>query len=599
MNRILFFLFCLFFGAKSFSQIPVNYYSTAAGISGTPLRQALHDIIDNHSTQSYSSLWNHVGITDRKPNGKVWDIYSDIPGGTPPYEYTFFSNQCGNISVEGSCYNREHSWPQSWFNSSPPMQSDLFHIYPTDGKVNGLRGNFPFGEVTTPTNITLNGSKLGPCTFPGYASTVFEPINEYKGDLARSYFYMVTRYFNEDAGWQTTAATTGANLKPWQLDQLKKWALNDPVSAKEINRNNAIYGIQNNRNPFIDSPQFICRIFPGNYCTAGQTSLATTTGGIQNICLGNEINIPFTLSGQVQSGNIFTVELSNSSGSFSNPIIIGTLNSTFANSVNSKIPLNVSAGTGYRIRVNASNPLVIGADNGVNLTILPSMSVSLGADLRICAGDSVLLTAFGANTYAWNNTAQTASIKVAPSQTTAYIVFGTALSGCTDFDTIIVTVDPAPNSPIITLNGSILTSNNPDFQTWYLNNVEIQGENGSTLNLFQSGNYYSKVLGANNCYSQKSNVINYIVSGIGNLDVNQFKIFPNPSDDIFYIENDEKFSLQEISIINMLGQIVYTLNLENTRENKITIDISNQDAGVYHVLLKTQNGFGIKKLIIQ
>ena len=129
--------------------------------------------------------------------------------------------------------------------------------------------------------------------------------------------------------------------------------------------------------------------------------------------------------------------------------------------------------------------------------------------------------------------------------------------------------------------------------------MEIQGENGSTINLFQSGNYYSKVLGANNCYSQKSNVINYIVSGIGNLDVNQFKIFPNPSDDIFYIENDEKFSLQEISIINMLGQIVYTSNLENTRENKITIDISNQDAGVYHVLLKTQNGFGIKKLIIQ
>jgi hypothetical protein len=159
-----------------FAQIPMGYYSTATGLTGTPLRQALHDIIDNHSAKSYGSLMGYYQTTDIKPNGKVWDMYSDVPNGTPPYSFNF-SQTCGNYSNEGDCFNREHSWPQSWFNSNSPMQSDLFHVYPTDGKVNGLRSNYPYGEVTTPSSTTLNGSKLGPCSFTGYTGTVFEPVS--------------------------------------------------------------------------------------------------------------------------------------------------------------------------------------------------------------------------------------------------------------------------------------------------------------------------------------------------------------------------------------------------------------------------------------
>ncbi len=248
------------------AQIPANYYNTTTGLSGTPLRSALHDIIDNHSSKSYSSLLTYYQTTDKKANGKVWDMYSDNPGGTPPYEFTFSQN-CGNYSTEGDCWNREHSWPQSWFNSSSPMVSDLFHVYPTDGKVNGWRSNYPYGEVSNPTITTLNGGKLGPCSFPGYSGTVFEPIDEYKGDFARTYFYMCTRYYTEDSGWQTNDMITGANLKPWAVDLLKKWHQQDPVSAKEIARNNAVYGIQGNRNPYIDHPEFVCMIWSGvNYC---------------------------------------------------------------------------------------------------------------------------------------------------------------------------------------------------------------------------------------------------------------------------------------------------------------------------------------------
>ena len=133
------------------AQIPNGYYNNASGLTGTPLQQALHNIIDDHTVVSYTSLWTHYQTTDVKPNGKVWDMYSDIPDGTPPYEFIFVSDQCGNYGAEGDCYNREHSWPKSWFNDVAPMNTDIFHVVPSDGYVNGQRGNYPYGEVAIPT----------------------------------------------------------------------------------------------------------------------------------------------------------------------------------------------------------------------------------------------------------------------------------------------------------------------------------------------------------------------------------------------------------------------------------------------------------------
>jgi endonuclease I len=242
----------------SLSQIPTGYYTNAQGLSGQNLLIALHGIIDNHTTVSYSGLWNAFSNTDKKLNGKVWDVYSDIPSGTPPYSFTFSSDQCGSYSVEGDCYNREHTWPQSWFSSLAGPGSDLFHVYPTDGKVNGLRDNYPYGNVGNIVyNQTLNGSKLGISTDLGYNSVVFQPIDEYKGDLARNYFYMSTRYYSEDNSWMTSNATIKSTIKPWELNVLLQWHHDDPVSSKEIDRNNKIYySYQNNRNPFIDNPEW-------------------------------------------------------------------------------------------------------------------------------------------------------------------------------------------------------------------------------------------------------------------------------------------------------------------------------------------------------
>ena len=253
-----YFSWILFVFVTAAAQEPAGYYNSAAGLEGAAMQQALHNIIDGHNAISYSALWNAYEDTDKKPNGKVWDMYSDVPGGTPPYQFTFFSDQCGNYNSEGDCYNREHSFPRSWFGGTvAPMNTDLFQVYPTDGYVNGKRGNYPYGEVGTASWTSLNGCKLGSCITPGYSGVVFEPIDAYKGDFARTYFYMATRYLGEDNNWPGSPMVNGAQPKAWALQMLHTWHLDDPVSDKEVARNNAVYAIQQNRNPYIDHPEFV------------------------------------------------------------------------------------------------------------------------------------------------------------------------------------------------------------------------------------------------------------------------------------------------------------------------------------------------------
>ncbi len=248
-------------GGSLGAEIPNGYYDDASGKTGTELRQALHDIIDNHTSISYSQIWNAFWSTDNKGNGVVWDMYSDGAG----YTYNLGSDECGSYSGEGTCYNREHSWPQSWFNDQTKPRTDLHHIFPTDGYVNAQRSNHPFGEVQNASWTSQNGSKLGSCRTSGYSGTVFEPIDEYKGDFARAYFYMSTRYYGEDSNWGSSSMTNKAEILPWAMTMLLRWSDNDPVSQKEIDRNNAVYGIQGNRNPFIDHPEYAHLIWDENY----------------------------------------------------------------------------------------------------------------------------------------------------------------------------------------------------------------------------------------------------------------------------------------------------------------------------------------------
>lgn len=261
--------------------VPAGYYDGTEGLAGNALRVALHEIIDNHNSISYSAIWNAFEDTDARPDGTVWDMYSDVPDGTPPYVYDFFVDQ-GSGSSEGSGYNREHSWPHSWYGSHSPMYTDLFMVYPTDSYVNNRRGNYPFGEVRNATWTSQNGCKLGSCDYPGYSGMVFEPIDEYKGDFARAYFYMGVRYYNEDGGWSGSPMVNGAQLKPWAEAMLLEWHFADPVSQKEIHRNDAVYAYQHNRNPFIDRPDFVSAMFGVSVSDAPETPLVASILLYQN-----------------------------------------------------------------------------------------------------------------------------------------------------------------------------------------------------------------------------------------------------------------------------------------------------------------------------
>jgi endonuclease I len=252
-----------------------TYYDNINSQSGYSLKTELHNLINDHSGQGYSALWtfyeNHSLDVYFENDGTILDIYSENPTSSESNSFTKVSDQCGNYSGEGDCYNREHSFPKSWFGGKiEPMNSDVHHIYATDGYVNSKRSAFPFGEVATASFTSTNNSKLGSATTAlGYNGTVFEPIDEFKGDLARAYFYMAARYENVISSWQNNSVYGDAILdgssdqvfELWQLEMLKRWHTDDPVSQKEIDRNEAAFGHQGNRNPFVDHPEYVDNIW--------------------------------------------------------------------------------------------------------------------------------------------------------------------------------------------------------------------------------------------------------------------------------------------------------------------------------------------------
>jgi endonuclease I len=238
----------------AFAVIPSGYYDSAAGLSGASLRQELHNIIDGHTEKSYDYLWTAFASTDiRSSLGSdyIWCMYTE-------QEFHHDEDQSAGTNLAGT-YNREHSWPKSWANEAYPHYTDLYHLYPSQGIANSTRNNNPYGEVAdgSATYTSANGSQSGPARSGlGYTGTVFEPIDDYKGDFARTYFYISTRYYGEDGTWNNVEMADGCELKEWALDMLMDWHQLDPVSQKELDRIEDVYAIQGNRNPFIDHPEY-------------------------------------------------------------------------------------------------------------------------------------------------------------------------------------------------------------------------------------------------------------------------------------------------------------------------------------------------------
>ena len=248
------------FGTIS-ADIPAGYYSSIAGKKGANLLSTLHTIIDNHTVIPYSGLEDYYPHIDFRYNAELdcdtlWDIYSTCTFTTD------HANRQQNDFCDG--WNKEHTVCQSWFGGGV-MVSDLHQVLPTDARVNNLRSNWPYGETNVRNDKITKGKKalghLGSSSFSGYTNvgTVYEPDDQYKGDIARIYFYMVARYLNEylNASNGSTMFTFNQNttgLTDYAIALLMKWHRQDPVSQKEINRNDSVYKFQVNRNPFVDYP---------------------------------------------------------------------------------------------------------------------------------------------------------------------------------------------------------------------------------------------------------------------------------------------------------------------------------------------------------
>ena len=250
------------------ADMPRDYYpNSLEGKNGAELKTELHNILKNHTRLPYGSRdYNQIACTwtvfkksDVRPNGKVWDMYSNN-------SYNF-SNGAG--ATKGM--NIEHSVPKSWWGdaydeTATPLTRfkydgsyDLHHLTPSDAAANTAKSNYPLGEVDSP--LFDNGvTKVGTGQANGRATNLFEPADEYKGDFARMYLYFVTCY--QDYSWKSSALSMFAQnsyptLNAYGQSLLLKWHRQDPVSQKEIDRNNAVYSFQGNRNPFIDYPNMV------------------------------------------------------------------------------------------------------------------------------------------------------------------------------------------------------------------------------------------------------------------------------------------------------------------------------------------------------
>jgi len=328
MKHIYFIVLGLLIATSATAQVPTGYYDSATGTGyalKTQLKKIIDDVNDGLSPEyisinlSYAELYDTFELSDIdiyfENNGTLLDMYSEqataVAGpanGTnlpDAYEYMYNSPQQDDGTLgtsEGQRFNREHTIPQSVFNSDTPMRNDAHFVVPSDKYVNGQRGNLPFGVVQNATLTTTNGTKKGNNLNSGYSegytNNVFEPIDEFKGDIARMYFYFVTRYEDSMTSFNAYDMFDGSSNKCFTdtfLTILFTWHTNDPVSQREIDRNNNIDGIgattrQRNRNPYIDNPQYVFDIWQ-NVLSVEEFDVTDTIKMYPNPTKGNTVTI--------------------------------------------------------------------------------------------------------------------------------------------------------------------------------------------------------------------------------------------------------------------------------------------------------------------
>ena len=229
---------------------PNDYYAAAAELDGQALRQALHDTIVNHQVLPYSSTRFdvHDGI----------DVLDELTEQPDAVRLLYSNSIAKKTSWPG--YNREHVWPVSLGAADgTPAHTDLHHIFACDANVNSARGNRPYDECEGDCNTHIEAPDAP------FSARAWEPPDHQKGDVARALFYMDVRYEGDfqnepDLRLVEWGVESGCNCMG-RLSRLRAWHELDPVDDAERQRNDSVYAIQGNRNPFVDHPEWVDSVY--------------------------------------------------------------------------------------------------------------------------------------------------------------------------------------------------------------------------------------------------------------------------------------------------------------------------------------------------
>jgi len=444
MKKIITPLLFLFAGITAWADIPSGYYNNAIGKQNEALMTALEGIVLPHTELSYNYLWSAFDVTDVGSDGYYIDMYSNC-------KYNSEADHTSGASYVGQGINREHSFPKSWYASMEPTYTDLHMLIPTDAYVNQRRSNYPYGVCAngityTNDNYTMLG-KIGTSTYNGCTETVFEPDDEYKGDFARIYFYIVTCYKDSVSSWpgsgQLDYATNGYKaFSTWSIQMLMEWHRADPVSQKELNRNEAVYSEQGNRNPFVDHPELAEYIWGTKQDTSwtGEDSpedpfdkeVPIMQPVDENAVEATAFRADWTAVDHVSSYTLKVTRRADTettlllSENFSNVTADDDGTTDISSSLDNYT--DNPGWTGYKLYVAAGNSLKVGTSRAIGYLVSPSLEL----------GSTVTVTFSAKNWIATNGTSDGSSIIVSCGDVSQTVVLNddvtehtVVLSGCT------------------------------------------------------------------------------------------------------------------------------------------------------------------------
>ena len=592
MKKLYTFFLLIFLFSFSVAQPPAGYYNGTAGLTGPALKTKLFQIISTGTTDNgYGGLWTAYATTDRdyfyENDGTILDIYSEKPNGPDPYNYSVGVNQCGSNGPEGTCYNREHIIPQSLFNEESPMKNDVHFVRATDYQVNSARSNYPFGTVGTPDFTSLNGSKRGNSTSTGYSGTVFEPINEFKGDVARMVLYFVTRYESQLSSFLTTNGMLGGSpfpgLQAWELQQMLIWNAQDPVSPMEIARNNASYAFQGNRNPFIDNPQYAIDIWgtvivdstpptdPTNLVASNPTSSTVDlawTGSTDNVAVaGYEIYLNGVLK-SVATGTTATVGGLTPATTYSFYVKAKDIANNFSNASNT-VTETTLAGTGGG-----------GSCGTEDFENIPTANSGNYAS-RTWTNNAITWTATDART---DQTINSKAITIRNGTLTSSTVSGGAKSVTI---TTQLKFGGTAGTFNLRVNGNVVGTipYSATLATTTINNINADGN--VVFSLTDNSTTSNRV--AFDDLSWECYTLSTAENNIGE----KFQIYPNPvTNGVLYLKGENLSKIESAEIYDVNGKLVQKLIKPFAKENKIILN--KIPAGLY--ILKTSE-FSTKFLV--